>query len=118
MRFMTSALVVAAVLAAGPVGVHARELCAAKVLEAELLPYAPIGSWLATATLEVRTSNAPTSFVTIREALPWQTTIRRGEVFQVDCQQVSRNGLSLAALAAAPSFRSFGARSSNYARVR
>ncbi len=81
---------VAAVLAMGIA--HAREICAATVLEAELLPTALLtvgsparrGYWLTTATLEVQISNAPPAIVVLREALPWQMTLRKGgEIFRI-----------------------------------
>jgi hypothetical protein len=120
------AILVSAVLAAAHAGAHAHELCAAKVLQSELFPSAPLaifpsvnyGAWLATATLEVRTSNAPPYIVTLRETLPWQATIRKGEVFEVPCQSAYSNALSLSALAKAPSFRRLDTRTAYYARVR
>jgi hypothetical protein len=115
---------VAAVLAMGIA--HAREICAATVLEAELLPTALLtvgsparrGYWLTTATLEVQISNAPPAIVVLREALPWQMTLRKGEIFRIPCEYAFSGGLSLAALASAPSLGSSSARSSAYARVR
>ena len=121
MRLVAS-LCVAAVLVTGTV--HAREICAARVLQAELLPTAlwavvpsaHYGYWLTTATLEVQISNAPRAIVVLREALPWRMTLRKGE--RIPCEYAFSSGLSLAALASAPSFRSASARSSAYARVR
>jgi hypothetical protein len=118
MRSLRNTLVIAVVLAIAPASVHAREFCDAEVVEAQLLPYAPYGSWLVTAALEVQPSNAPLSLVTLRETLPWSMTLRRGEVFRVDCQDIFRGQLSLAVLATAPSYRSSAARSSYYVRVR
>jgi hypothetical protein len=117
MKFMTSTLAIAATLAAGPAAAHSRAACTAAVLQGALIPSAPYGFWLVSATLELRSSHAPPSTVNIRETLPWQMTLRRGEVFRIPCEYASGNGLSLAALASAPSFRSFAARS-GYARLR
>jgi hypothetical protein len=123
MRLVAS-FCLAAALATGTV--HAREICAARVLQAELrpsallevLPSARSGSWLITATLEIQISNIPPTIVVLRETLSWQMTLRRGEIFRIPCEYVSSGGLSLAALATAPSFRSAAARSAAYARVR
>ena len=122
MRLVAS-FCVAAVLATGTV--HAREICTARVLQAELLPTALLaivsserGYWLTTATLEVQISNTPRAIVVLRETLPWQMTLRRGEIFRIPCEYAFSGGLSLAALASAPGFRSASARSSAYARVR
>jgi hypothetical protein len=123
MRLVAS-FCVAAVLAMGTV--HAHEICAAKVLRAELrptallavVPSARYGYWLTTATLEVQISRTPRTIVVLSEALPWQMTLRQGEIFRIPCQFASSAGLSLAALASAPSFGSTSARSSAYARLR
>jgi hypothetical protein len=123
MRLVAS-FCVAAVLSTGTV--HAREICAARVLQAELLPTALLavvssaryGYWLTTATLEIQISKTPRAIVVLRENLPWQMTLRKGEIFRIPCEYTSTGGLSLAALASAPSFRSASARSSAYARVR
>ena len=123
MRLVAS-LCVAAVLVTGTV--HAREICAARVLQAELLPTAlwavvpsaHYGYWLTTATLEIQISKTPRAIVVLRENLPWQMTLRKGEIFRIPCEYTSTGGLSLAALASAPGFRSASARSSAYARVR
>jgi hypothetical protein len=123
MRLVAS-FCVATVLATG--SIHAREVCAARVLQAELLPAAPLavlpsaryGYWLTTATLEVQISNTPRAVVVLRETLPWQMTLRKGEIFRIPCEYASSDGLSLAVLASAPSYHSFSARSSAYVRVR
>ena len=123
MRLVAS-LYVAAVLATGTA--DAREICAARVLQAELLPAAPLtvfpsahyGYWLTAATLEVQISNRPSLIVMLREILPWQLILRNGERFRIPCEYASSGGLSLAALATAPSFRSASARASAYARIR
>ena len=123
MRLVAS-FCVAAELSTGTV--HAREICAARVLQAELLPTALLavvssaryGYWLTTATLEIQISKTPRAIVVLRENLPWQMTLRKGEIFRIPCEYTSTGGLSLAALASAPSFRSASARSSAYARVR
>jgi hypothetical protein len=120
------AILVSAVLAAAPAGAHAHELCAAKVLQSELFPSTPLavfpsvgyGTGLFTAALEVRTSFAPPYIVTIRETLPRQLTIRKGEVFEVPCEAAHSNALSLSALARAPSFRGRDTSTAFYARVR
>jgi hypothetical protein len=121
---LAASFCVAAVLATGTV--HAREICAARVLQAELLPTALLavvssaryGYWLTTATLEIQISKTLRAIVVLRENLPWQMTLRKGEIFRIPCEYTSTGGLSLAALASAPSFRSASARSSAYARVR
>jgi hypothetical protein len=123
MRLVAS-FCVATVLATG--SIHAREICAARVLQAELLPTALLavvssaryGYWLTTATLEIQISKTPRAIVVLRENLPWQMTLRKGEIFRIPCEYTSTGGLSLSALASAPSFRSASARSSAYARVR
>ena len=123
MRLVAS-FCVAAVLSTGTV--HAREICAARVLQAELLPTALLavvssaryGYWLTTATLEIQISKTPRAIVVLRENLPWQMTLRKGEIFRIPCEYAFSGRLSLATLASAPSFRSASARSSAYARVR
>ncbi|HUO00060.1 MAG TPA: hypothetical protein VMU69_27965 [Bradyrhizobium sp.] len=116
MKSTASVLVVVGVLAAPPGRIDARESCTVKVLDAELLPYAPFGSWLTTATIEVRSARELPFDVTVREILPWQMAIRRGEKFRVPCELAAAP--SLAALATAPSFRSASSVSSRYARIR
>jgi hypothetical protein len=126
MKAITGAILVSTVLPAAPVGAHAYELCAARVLQSELFPSAPLavlpsvgyGAWLVTATFEVRTSFALPYIVTFRETLPRQLTIRKGEVFEIPCEVAYSKALSLAALARAPSFRSRDTRTAYYARVR
>ena len=114
-RFAGSTLAVVAVLTAGTIGAHAREFCAAKVLQAESLPFAPEGFWLTKATLEVGTSTTPSQVVTVRENPLAQLALRGGEVFRIPCQYASGAGLSLMALATASSARNSTA---DYARLR
>jgi hypothetical protein len=117
-------LLIASALAASSASVHAHESCRASVLQSQLspsallsvLPSSDFGAWLVTATLEVRTSIAPPWIVTLREILPFQMTLRHGEVFRVPCEYALSNRLTLSALATAPSFRS--AHSAYYARLR
>jgi hypothetical protein len=123
MRLVAS-FCVAAGLAMGTV--HAREICAARVLQAELrpttllavVPSARYGYWLTTATLEVQIASVPRAIVVLRETLAWPMSLRQGEIFRIPCEYAFSGGLSLAALASAPSFRSASARASAYARVR
>jgi hypothetical protein len=122
MRLVAS-FCVAAVLATGTV--HAREICAARVLQAELrptvlmaVPSTRYGYWLTTATLEVQIANTPRAIVVLRETLAWPMTLRQGEIFRIPCEYAFSAKLSLATLASAPSFRSASTRASAYARVR
>jgi hypothetical protein len=92
MKVVASFYVVAAVLATGTV--HAREICAARVLQAELrptalmavIPSARYGYWLTTATLKVRIANTPRAIVVLRETLAWPMTLRQGEIFRIPCE--------------------------------
>lgn len=110
---LSSVVAVAAVL---PMLAHARDHCVAKVLQAELLPFAPQGSWLTTAKIEVRAAGAPGLIMTLHEALPWQMVVRQGEVFSIPCEDASQDSLRLASLATAPSYRS--SRRSRYVHIR
>jgi hypothetical protein len=117
MKSIAGGLVITAVLFVGLVKVDARQLCTVEVLDTELLPYAPFGSWLAKATIKVRPAYGSPFDLTVRELLPWQMVIRKGEMFRLPCEQASGTP-SLAALATAPSFRSSTRVSSRYARIR
>lgn len=117
MKLIVSGLAIAVVLVTGPVRVDARQSCAVEVLDAELLPYAPFGTWLMKATIEVRPAHVSPFHLTVREILPWQMAIRRGEIFRVPCELASGK-LSLAALATAASFRKSTRVSSRYVRER
>jgi hypothetical protein len=64
--------------------------CVARVLHSEELPYAPIGYWLASVTLEVTPTNGPPFIKTVYENVPWQrSSPRRGETFRLRCDPTS-----------------------------
>jgi hypothetical protein len=117
MKSIAGGLVLAAALFVGPVTVDARQSCTVEVLDAELLPYAPLGSWLTKATIEVRPAHGSPFDLTVRGILLWQMAIRRGEMFRVPCELASSTP-SLAALATAPSFRRSTRVSSSHVRIR
>jgi hypothetical protein len=117
MKSVASGLVIAAVLVAGAGRTDAKDFCTVEVLRAELLAYAPCGSWLTKASIEVRPAHGSPFDLAVREILPWQMTIRRGEIFRGPCGLAS-SAPSLAALATAPSFRSSAHSSSRYVRIR
>jgi hypothetical protein len=125
MKIVSSAFVMA-VLVTGTISAHTRDFCAAEVLEVQLFPAAPLevlhptvyGSWVATAILELRTSNALPWIVTLREKIPRRLVIRKGEIFRIPCAHASGEGLSITALATAAGYRSASARAGLYARVR
>jgi hypothetical protein len=60
--------------------------CLAKVLYSEELPFAPIGTWLVRATLEITPPHGSPYFARLEEWMPWQgRPPRRGQIFRVRC---------------------------------
>jgi hypothetical protein len=92
--------------------------CTVEVLQAELIAFAPFGTWMTNATLKIKRPNAPPFVATVREILPWQMAIREGDVFWVACQKADPIALSLETLATAPTSRHFGTRATDVARIR
>src|ERR1700760_2407746 len=88
-------LAIAAVLAILPIRANARDQCVAKVVQAESLPFAPQGSWLTRAKIEVRTARGPGFTTTVQEVLPWQMVVQQGEVSSIPCENASRDRLHL-----------------------
>lgn len=82
--------------------------CTAEVLQAEVLPFAPMGSWLTRATLNIERSRASGFSLTLQEAMPWQMAIRKGDRFRIPCEKASPGTLDLKELAIAPSARRVG----------
>jgi hypothetical protein len=65
---------------------HALQPCTARIVGSEELPFAPIGSWLVKATLEITPQNGPAYFATLQNRMPWQgPPPRRGQVFRLWC---------------------------------
>jgi len=64
--------------------------CIAKVLHSEELPYAWMGSWLASVTLEVFPPGGTPFITTLHHNVSWQKGApRRGETFSVRCDPAS-----------------------------
>ena len=60
--------------------------CKARVLYSEELPFAPIGTWLLRATLEITPRYGNPYLVTFQDWMPWQgPPLRRGQVLRVQC---------------------------------
>jgi hypothetical protein len=66
---------------------HQRFLsCKARVLYSEELPFAPIGTWLLRATLEISPPHGNPYLATFQDWMPWQgPPLRRGQVLRVQC---------------------------------
>jgi hypothetical protein len=72
-----------------------QDRCIAKVLYSEKLPYAPVGSWLVRATLEIIPPGGSTFVTTLYENLPWQKSLRQGDTFRLRCNQPAASDLQL-----------------------
>ena len=60
--------------------------CKARVLYSEELPFAPIGTWLLRATLEITPPHGNPYLATFQDWMPWQgPPLRRGQVLRVQC---------------------------------
>jgi hypothetical protein len=90
MRFGTiQGLVLAfAFLSSGAAGAVTSSRCHVEVLASEELPYAPPGAWLLQATMRVTYPHGPTVVSTLVRNSPWQTTVRRGDTFWLDCERL------------------------------
>ncbi len=78
--------------------------CIARVVYSEELPFAPIGSWLVKATLEITPPNGAAYYVTLHEEMPWQgPPPRRGQAFRLWCDPADPGHLQLASGAAVKS---------------
>jgi hypothetical protein len=60
--------------------------CKARVLYSEELPFAPIGTWLLRATLEITPPGGIPYLATLQDWMPWQAPpLRRGQALRVQC---------------------------------
>ena len=60
--------------------------CKARVLFSEELPFAPIGTWLVRATLEITPPHGNPYLLTLQDWMPWQgPPPRRGQSLRVRC---------------------------------
>ncbi|MBR1218095.1 hypothetical protein JQ557_08870 [Bradyrhizobium sp. U87765 SZCCT0131] len=85
------AVVTQAVAAPAPV-------CTVAVLQADELPYAPFGTWLVKATLQITPQSGVRYQTTLFEALPWHKTLRRGDRFGIRCDRFQPETLRLSDL--------------------
>jgi len=71
--------------------------CTARVVYSEELPFAPIGSWLVKAVLEVTPKDAAPYYTTVQQRMPWQgAPPRRGQAFRIWCDPANPNLLRFA----------------------
>jgi len=60
--------------------------CKARVLYSEELPFAPIGTWLVRATLEITPPHGNPYLLTLQDWMPWQgPPPQRGQSLRVRC---------------------------------
>lgn len=74
-------------------------VCAVSVLHADELPFAPYGSWLVKATLEITPRSGMPYQTTVFETLPWHKTLRRGDRLAIRCDRFEPSTLRLSDLA-------------------
>ena len=68
--------------------------CKARVLYSEELPFAPIGTWLLRATLEITPPHGNPYLATFQDWMPWQgPPLRRGQVLRVQCDPADPGNL-------------------------
>src|SRR6516165_11219346 len=68
--------------------------CKARVLYSEELPFAPIGTWLVRATLEITPPHGNPYLATLQDWMPWQgPPPRRGQSFRVQCDPADPRNL-------------------------
>jgi hypothetical protein len=68
--------------------------CKARVLYSEELPFAPIGTWLLRAMLEITPPRGNPYLATLQDWMPWQgPPLRRGEVLRVQCDPADPRNL-------------------------
>jgi hypothetical protein len=77
-----------AFLSTGAAGAATSSRCHVEVLASEELPYALVGYWLVKATVRVTYPNGPTVISTFLKNSPWETTLRRGDAFWLDCERL------------------------------
>ena len=66
-------------------------VCKARVLYSEELPFAPIGTWLLRATLEITPPHGRPYLATFQDWMPWQgPPLRRGQVLRVQCDPAGK----------------------------
>lgn len=98
---MRHAVIVALVLVTTPLAPAraAAPICMVSVLRADELPFAPFGSWLVQATLQIAPQAGAPYQVTLSDTLPWQKTLRRGDRFAIRCDRFEAGALRLRDLA-------------------
>ena len=70
--------------------------CRARVVYSEELPFAPVGSWLVNATLEITPHNGSIYYATLQDWMPWQgPPPRRGQTFRLWCDPSHPGNLHL-----------------------
>jgi hypothetical protein len=97
------AAILASTLLLGPLapaqaGAAPAPICTVSVLHADELPFAPFGSWLVKATLQITPQSGVPYQTTLFEALPWHKTLRRGDRFGIRCDRFEPNTLRLSDL--------------------
>jgi hypothetical protein len=70
--------------------------CTARVLYSEELPFAPFGTWLVKATLEITPPHGSPYLTALQDWMPWQgAPPRRGQAFRVLCDPTDPRNLHL-----------------------
>jgi len=68
--------------------------CKARVLYSEERPFAPVGTWLIRATLEITPPRGNPYLATLQDWMPWQgPPPRRGQSFRVQCDPADPRNL-------------------------
>jgi hypothetical protein len=100
MKLTTRVLLAVAMLASASQTTHAATAyqgflsCKARVLYSEELPFAPIGTWLLRATLEVTPPRGNPYLATFQDWMPWQgPPLRRGQSLRVLCDPADPGSL-------------------------
>jgi hypothetical protein len=94
---LLTAATLSSAIAAAQVSPGNRALpCVARVVYSEELPFAPIGSWLVRAILEITPPNGIAYQMTLQDYMPWQgPPPRRGQVFRLLCDPANPGDLHL-----------------------
>ena len=81
-----------------PAAASPAPICVVSVLQADELPYAPFGTWLVKATLQITPQSGVRYQTTLFEALQWHKTLRRGDRFGIRCDRFQPETLRLSDL--------------------
>ena len=91
-----AALLAGATLAAAASPGRQGQVCVARVVHSEELPYAPIYHWLVKVTLQVAAPGGQAFETTLQDTVPWQTPPpRQGQTFRLRCDPTNPDDLHI-----------------------